>query len=234
MKSQLALSRNFRERANSKQVRPRTSSGRFTELDPNKLRGGYYTSAEIATWMCKWAVRSANDCILEPSCGDGAFLEGAATRLLSLGSTKSIVSKQITGIEITAAEAKKRRGRLREHMGARAHADVINDHFFAWSEAHKGRIFDAVIGNPPFIRYQTFPEPYRSRAMAKMQSAGLTPNKLTNIWVPFVVGATECLRPGGRLAFVLPAELLQVSYASQLRTYLTDQFEQIDIVHATS
>jgi adenine-specific DNA methylase len=66
--------------------------------------------------------------------------------------------------------------------------------------------------------------------MAMMQGVGLTPNKLTNIWVPFVVGATEALLPGGRLALVLPAELLQVSYSSQLRTYLTDRFKRIDIV----
>ena len=44
------------------------------------------------------------------------------------------------------------------------------------------------------------------------------------------MGATETLLPGGRLALVLPAELLQVSYSSQLRTYLTDRFKRIDIV----
>ena len=89
---------------------------------------------------------------------------------------------------------------------------------------------DAVIGNPPFIRYQTFPEPFRSRAMMIMGQLGLTPNKLTNIWVPFVVAAAASLRPGGRLAMVLPAELLQVTYAAQLRSFLNDRFSRIDIV----
>ena len=63
-----------------------------------------------------------------------------------------------------------------------------------------------------------------------MTDLGLTPNRLTNIWVPFVVAATDSLRPTGRLAFVLPAELLQVKYAAQLRSFLTARFTHIDIV----
>jgi adenine-specific DNA methylase len=66
--------------------------------------------------------------------------------------------------------------------------------------------------------------------MQIMAGIGLTPNRLTNIWVPFVVAAAASLRRGGRLAFVLPAELLQVTYAAQLRSFLTDRFSRIDIV----
>ena len=63
-----------------------------------------------------------------------------------------------------------------------------------------------------------------------MTELGLKPNRLTNIWVPFVVAAAASLRPGGRLALVLPAELLQVSYAAQLRSFLIDRFSRIDII----
>jgi adenine-specific DNA methylase len=66
--------------------------------------------------------------------------------------------------------------------------------------------------------------------MAIMAEQGLSPNRLTNIWVPFVVTAIASLRPGGRLALVLPAELLQVTYAAQLRSFLTDHFASINIV----
>ena len=66
--------------------------------------------------------------------------------------------------------------------------------------------------------------------MTMMKQKGLQPNKLTNTWVPFVVAATTRIRPGGRLAMVVPAELLQVSYAGQLRMFLVDQFRRIEIV----
>lgn len=195
-----------------------------------KLRGGYYTSAQVADWLCAWAIRSPLDRVLEPSCGDGAFLEAAATRFAELGTRSPKIASQLLGIEIIPGEAERARSRLRGTLGLRARDMVQTEDFFGWWHANQARNVDAVIGNPPFIRYQNFPEPHRTRAMSIMKDIGLTPNKLTNIWVPFVVAAAASLRPGGRLALVLPAELLQVTYAAQLRSFLTDRFTRIDIV----
>jgi adenine-specific DNA methylase len=65
--------------------------------------------------------------------------------------------------------------------------------------------------------------------MSIMSEMGLRPNKLTNTWVPFVIGAALSLNEGGRLAFVLPAEVLQVTYAAQLRKFLAKHFQRIHI-----
>lgn len=217
-----------------------TTRDRFSDLDAAKLRGGYYTPHDITVWLCRWAVRRAGDAVLEPSCGDGVFVVAAGQRLAALGALPDDVAAQLTAIEINAGEAAKARAALRLLLGSTAASDsqagatatggVHVTDFFAWHDANADQRFDAVVGNPPFIRYQSFPEPHRARAMQLMVEAGLTPNKLTNIWVPFVVGACSMLRPGGRLALVLPAELLQVTYAAQLRAFLTDRFARIDIV----
>lgn len=217
-------------RRNSSAPLPHTHSGRFTNLAEDKLRGGYYTSADVAAWLCAWAIRSPAERVLEPSSGDGAFLEAAASRYAALGARSAAIAKQLTGIEILAPEAARARARLRDLLGERASGVVTTADFFGWWQASKQPGFDVVVGNPPFIRYQSFPEPHRSRAMDIMAGQSLSPNRLTNIWVPFVVAAVASLRPGGRLALVLPAELLQVSYAAQLRSYLTDRFASIDIV----
>ncbi len=209
---------------------PRTHSSRFTKLDSDKLRGGYYTSSDVATWLVAWAIRSPADTVLEPSSGNGAFLEAAAVRLAKLGARGPTIAQNLTGIEIIAAEADQARDRLRHQLRLRSSDVVETGDFFAWWQRHRQPSFDTVIGNPPFIRYQTFPEPHRSRAMTIMAELGMTPNRLTNIWVPFVAAGAAMLRPGGRLALVLPAELLQVSYASQLRSFLTARFARIDIV----
>lgn len=209
---------------------PATRRGRFADLDEDKLRGGYYTSCKVAEWLCHWAIQSPSDAVLEPSCGDGAFLEASMQRLLELGATPAKISRQLTGVEIIPAEAAAATARLRPRLGKAAEKVVHNSDFFAWYEDSDRNGFDAIVGNPPFIRYQTFPEPHRTRAMAMMGEQGLTPNRLTNIWVPFVVAATASLKPGGRLALVLPAELLQVTYAAQLRSYLTDHFTRLDII----
>lgn len=207
-----------------------TNSGRFTNLDEDKLRGGYYTSSAVADWLCEWAIRSPKDRVLEPSCGNGVFLESAVKRYAKLGARRPAIVRQLTGIEIIASQAAQARTRLSRSLSDRASEVVNTGDFFKWWQDGQRPPFDAVVGNPPFIRYQTFPEPHRSLAMAMMVEQGLSPNRLTNIWVPFVVAAVASLRPGGRLALVLPAELLQVTYASQLRSFLTDRFERIDIV----
>jgi len=218
------------KKSNALSNRTRANSGRFTDMDQDKLRGGYYTPQEVASWLCDWAIRSANDRVLEPSCGDGSFLRAAVARYAQIGARSSAIAGRMTGVEIIAAEADRAREALRERLGTCGDKVVETSDFFSWWQVNAEPTFDAVIGNPPFIRYQSFPEPHRSLAMALMAKEGLSPNRLTNIWVPFVVAAVAALRTGGRLGLVLPAELLQVSYAAQLRSFLTDRFERIDIV----
>lgn len=195
----------------------------------DKLRGGYYTPPAVANWLAHWAIRLGDDRVLEPSCGDGVFL-AAALEELALADEGACQSEvQIVGIELVPSEAGKARTRLGESPIA-DRVEVVTGDFFRWQESCASGMFDVVLGNPPFIRYQSFPEPSRTLAMQLLRSEGLSPNKLTNIWVPFVVASTRLLRPRGRLAMVLPAELLQVTYAAQLRRYLADNFGRLTIV----
>ena len=210
---------------------PQELLGRFKSQGADKLRGGYYTSPEVANWLCQWAIRSAEDRVLEPACGDGVFLNSVLERFAALGAcSPEMAANNLIGVEVIPEEADRARKGLLERFGpGMSDAVLTGDFFDAWRGLNS-RGFDAVVGNPPFIRYQNFPEPYRSRAMAIMKELGLKPNRLTNIWVPFVVAASARLSSGGRLALVLPAELLQVSYAAQLRSFLAERFSRIDII----
>ena len=197
-----------------------------------KLRGGYYTPEVIAHFLADWAVCSAFDEILEPSCGDGSLLEAAARKLLQLGAPAAQVSRQVRATELYESEAVLARSRL-EKLGIPSSGIVTVSDFFsgddqAWGIA--GEPCDVVIGNPPFLRYHSFPEDQRNRAFRIMQTAGLSPSKLTNSWVAFLVAASLRLRANGRLAMVIPAELLQVKYAEQTRAFLARHFGAITIV----
>ena len=199
--------------------------------DPEKLRGGYYTPPELASWLCHWAIRKTTDRVLEPSCGDGVFLSAAMERLKAVGKiSRSSLARRIKGIEVNPEEAEKARQRLVHSLGNDAARSIHTGDFFGWFQDEHTLEFDVVVGNPPFIRYRHFPEPHRETAFNILTGKGLKANRSTNIWVPFVVGAAESLRHGGRLAFVLPAELLQVSYANQLRAYLVEKFSRVDII----
>lgn len=72
----------------------------------------------------------------------------------------------------------------------------------------------------PFIRYQYYDEGQQELAGEIFKKAGLKRSKLTNAWVTFVVGCSLLLKETGKMGFVIPSELLQVTYAQQLRKYL--------------
>ncbi|MGE2817953.1 N-6 DNA methylase [Mycobacterium heidelbergense] len=178
----------------------------------DKLRGGYYTPEPIARFVAQWAGQ-AGPRILEPSCGDGAILR----ELVS-----AVGRKRLAAIELIADEAKK----AADSSGA----PVKVADFFTWFTPKRYSSFDAVAANPPYIRFGSWDESFREPALALMRSHGFRPTKLTNAWVPFVVASVLAVRPGGRVALVLPAELLQVGYAAALRSYLIDNCSQITIV----
>jgi len=192
--------------------------GAFALLHDNrKQRGGYYTPAPVAAFLADWAIQDQNSHVLEPSAGDGQIVTAAAQRLGGKG--------HITAVELYSDEAQKAQVR----GGARA--TVTTGDFFAWfRDDRRDASFDCVLGNPPFIRYQDFPEQHRGPAFELMREEGMHPSRLTNAWLPFVTVGTRALRPGGRLALVLPAELLQVGYAAELREYLTRKYSSVTIV----
>ena len=182
--------------------------------------------------------------ILEPSCGDGEILEQALQALLEQGATKEAAIFQTHGVEIDGDERAKALDRLRSSGFKPDETTIHKGDFFAYCKKHlmveKGlfsmcdsgepRFFDAIIGNPPFVRYQNFPEEQRKPAFEIMKTAGMNPSRLTNIWVPFLVAASFLLTENGRLAMVIPAELLQVNYAAELRLFLSKYFNKLTII----
>jgi adenine-specific DNA methylase len=181
-----------------------------------KLRGGFYTPAPIAAFILKWGINgSSNFDVLEPSCGDGVFLEQLRE--------KKHKFKSVTAIELDEVEAAKT-DKIRLD-----NSTVINTDFHRYCNESAER-FDLVVANPPYIRYQYFAQEQQNEAATIFARAGMKYSKLTNAWVSFVVGASLMLKETGKIGFVIPAELLQVSYAQQLREFLAHFYNKINII----
>jgi adenine-specific DNA-methyltransferase len=198
------------------------------KLDAQKLRGGYYTPKEIAQFICKWAIDENTGSVLEPSCGDGNFVEEVILRFKDLGIKDKQLASRVTGVELIEEEALKAQKRAKD-LGVSSTA-IINSDFFNYLDSKGTKKYDAILGNPPFIRYQNFPAEHRDLAISMMQGLGLKPNKLTNIWVPFLVISASLLSSNGKLGMVIPAELFQVKYAAETRVFLSNFFDRITIV----
>lgn len=185
-----------------------------------KARGAFFTPEKIARYVVDWAVRDGSEAVLEPSCGDAAFLTQAVVRLQSLGVSNPVVS----GVDIHEASARHAAERVRE-VGGTPQVDVGD--FFTVKPSPS---YSVVIGNPPFVRYQDFTGEARARSREAALRAGVAMSGLASSWAAFTVHAALFLEKGGRLGLVLPAELLSVNYAASVRSFLLKSFRKVNLV----
>jgi adenine-specific DNA-methyltransferase len=189
-----------------------------------KLRGGYYTPLDLAAFIARWVADLEPEKILEPSCGDGAFFQAMAD-------VGGFQKAEITGFEFNDEEAEKAARRSKE-VGLNK-TTIRPEDFLGWAIENMGKggeRFDAAVGNPPFVRYQFLPPEFQVRAAAIFAELGLKFTKHTNAWVPFILASMSLLRPGGRLAMVVPAEIIHVTHAQSLRNYLGKECRRLVII----
>jgi len=144
---------------------------------------------------------------LDPSCGDGQFLSA---------------HRNSVGIEQNPHSAQ-------AAVMAAPWALVHEGDFFAWAAETRER-FECAAGNPPFIRYQNFKGEVRPRALELSARAGAEFTGLASSWAPFLVTTATLLKPGGRMAFVVPAEIGHAPYAAPLLEYLVGAFATVHII----
>lgn len=185
-----------------------------------KARGAFFTPPQITRYLADWAVRAPDDAVFEPSAGDAAFLVAATERLRRLGAEHP----ELDGVEIHPASVATARRRVTE-AGGRARVRTAD--FF---DIAPTPTYSAVLGNPPYIRYQDFRGSQRAQSRRAALKAGVTLSALASSWAAFTVHAALFLRPGGRMALVLPAELLSVNYAAAVRKFLFDRFASVELV----
>jgi adenine-specific DNA-methyltransferase len=172
-----------------------------------KRSGAYFTPDDVAATLISWACRSSSDRLLDPSCGDGQFI---ARHHNSVGIEQNPLSAHQAIARATGALV---------HEGD----------FFAWA-AETAERFECAAGNPPFIRYQTFKGETRQRALALCERLGAKFSGLASSWAPFLVATAGLLKPGGRMAFVVPAEIGHAPYSAPLLDYLLGAFATVQII----
>ena len=172
-----------------------------------KARGAYYSPRRVAAALVRWAVRRPDDRLLDPACGDGRFL--------AMHSPSAGVDCSDSAVRAARAAA----------PGSVVHAAD----FFEWAASARER-FDCAAGNPPFIRYQRFRGAVRARARRLSAAQGAPLSGLASSWAPYLVVTASLLRPGGRMAFLVPAEIGHAPYAAPLLSWLASRFDSVRVV----
>lgn len=172
-----------------------------------KNNGAYYTPDGVVRALVSWAVHKKSDRLLDPACGDGRFI---AAHRKSVGIEQDPKS---AAVAVQRAPA----------------ALVYEGDFFTWA-ANTPERFECIAGNPPFIRYQRFNGETRSRALGICASLGVSFSGLASSWPLFLVGAAGLLKVGGRMAFVVPAEIGHAPYSAPMLDFLVENFSRVQVV----
>lgn len=193
------------------------------DLPPHQRKarlGAFYTPRSAADFMAQWLIRGNEEEILEPCYGEGVFLEAIS----DAAERKSDQSIHLHGVEVDAqAEAK-----LNEQEIGNV-SRLINKSFLKLDPFP----VDGVIGNPPYVRLRELSDQEKQHALTvssqvlgkKMDSSGST-------WMPFVLHSMQFLKPGGRMALVLPYDFTYVKYARPLWRELGKKFGHISLLHS--
>jgi predicted RNA methylase len=153
-------------------------------LTRKKGLGSYYTDPVVVDFLVDWGMSVAPGSVMDPSCGDGRFLQAAVRR----------GAGRVIGCDLDE-EA------LESSADVVADLDVqstlLDSDFFLLDPDRIGPV-DLVVGNPPFIRFQQFSGESRTRALGSALRVGARLTNLSASWAPFLLHGLQFLRQGGR------------------------------------
>ncbi|MDI9335682.1 MAG: N-6 DNA methylase [Gammaproteobacteria bacterium] len=164
--------------------------------------GQYFTPKLVADFMIELADVSGQSKILEPSCGEGIFLE-----LLQQKGFNGL-----TAFEIDPALAKE-------------YSCVKYESFVSAKIEEK---FDLIIGNPPYIRWKNL-ECELKQELSNSPIWNKYFNSLCDYLYIFILKSIELLNENGQLIFICPEYWMNTTHSIELRNYMVQNgyFEEI-------
>lgn len=188
--------------------------------------GDVFTSPEVVRFMLDMVQYTAdrdlrNVRILEPSCGEGAFVVEIARRLLRSSEryhfdANEAFNQNIRAYDIDNEKIEKCRTNLGElgiistEQSVQA-ADFLRE---GWEKT------DIVVGNPPYIRYENIPK----EMLDYCRYTFSTFHYRCDLYVPFFEKTLALLNPGGLHCFICSNRWLKNEYGKMLRQLISRKY----------
>ncbi|MEO8702973.1 MAG: Eco57I restriction-modification methylase domain-containing protein [Kofleriaceae bacterium] len=192
--------------------------------------GVVYTPPEVASAMVRVALeplirgRTARELCALRVCdfavGEGAFVV-EVVRVLAEAMTAAGVSRAreqagrcVVGVDIDARAVATARLALGD-LDLRVADALAVDWAAAFPDVFARGGFDAVVGNPPYIRQEWL-------GAGKLRAGFATAGGVADLYVYFVELAHRIARPGGRYCVITPNKWLTAAYGRELRGFLAE------------
>src|ERR1700730_657492 len=208
--------------------------------DQRHRYGQHYTPVEVARLLAAFAVRSESDLVFDPSCGDGRLLD-EALRLkdkVSPANRRRHYARQVFGADRSATAVE---------LAARTGAHVVVGDFFDIEPGHAlsesvilPAEFDAIIGNPPYIRQELMGPSDKQRIEKCLERDRVNlPDAYwprwsgrSDIYVYFFAHAMRFHARNGRLVLLTCCRWLYFGYGAALREFLLGNFRVIAVIES--
>lgn len=186
-----------------------------------KLNGAFFTPDYIIDFIINEVKPQINDKNLDPSCGCGAFLIGLTDYYQKTfdKSVKSIIQENIYGSDILAYNI--HRTKLLLTIYALQHNEITEETDFNLFhqdslKANWDMSFDAVVGNPPYVKFQDLSDESREYLVKNWTTVE---GGTFNLYFAFFELGYKLLKPTGKLGYITPNNYFTSLAGESIRRY---------------
>ena len=185
--------------------------GRYVGEAHRRRFGQFFTPPEIAEFMVSWVLGSGVHSLYDPAFGLGAFRRAADGRV---------------GVAFAASEADPRIVEFwRRGSGQPADFVRIENYLESW-----GGSWGNIVCNPPYMKFHKFAN--KTAVLAELSARlGVRVSGYTNVASAFLLKSLTELRPGGRLAYIMPLEFLNTGYGALVKRKLSESGHLYGVVN---
>lgn len=198
-----------------------------------ELEGDVFTSPKVVRYILDLIGYTSDKNlsqynILEPSCGEGAFLIEIIHRILASARLHNfdpcpIIENNIVAYDIDTKKIERCRQHILYTFPSYTIPCIKEKDFLEEDTLEK---FDFVVGNPPYIRYEKIPTAYR----AVYKKEFITFHYRADLYILFFEKTLKCLKPGGKHGFICANRWLKNEYGKKLRGFIAHNFRLQTIV----
>ena len=191
-----------------------------------KKMGIYYTPDDLTEIVTRWAIRSADDTILEPSFGGCGFITSIRERLSELNAKN--LALNVFGCDLDPDAF--------DHLDGALGPKSPTNHFLlcdflltnetSWPEP----TMTTIIGNPPYVSHHNMSKEQKRTARALIATTDIRLPGTASLWAYFVIHSMSFLQNEGRLALILPDAFLTSYYAQVVRDEIKNRFAITQVI----
>ncbi len=186
-----------------------------------RKKGQFWTPDWTADAMAAYALQDRPPRLLDPALGEGVFFRAAKRYAQSHGFALELFGCDIDADVVAKAERSGLDACDLRNVGIR---DFVLD--------PPPELFPAIVANPPYIRHHRLSAARKAQLREFAQGAtGLRIDGRAGLHVYFLIRALLSLAPGGRLAYIVSADICEGVFAHALWQWVCSRF-RLDAVIA--